>query len=100
MQPRRNGDAGDRQVGRRSAMDAAQIAQMSGAGGDKELAVRFGSRATATGQEILLQGKGRRGRRSLCSSFVLHILNISTFRQAIFLIFMIASVLKSRIIER
>jgi len=100
MQPRRNGDAGDRQVGRRSAMDAAQIAQMGGASGDKKLAIRFDSRATATGQEILLQEKGRRGRGSPCSSFVPHILNISTFRQAIFLIFMIACVLKSRIIER
>jgi hypothetical protein len=81
-------------------MDAAQITQMRGAGGDEALVVRFGSRATATGQEVLLQEKGRRGRWSPCSSFVLYILNISTVRQEIFLIFMIARVLKSRIIER
>ena len=71
MQSRRDGDAGDGEIGRGRAMDAAQIAQMSGTGGDEALAVRFGSRATATGQAILLEQKERRGRRLLCSLFVL-----------------------------
>jgi hypothetical protein len=52
-------------------MDAAQIAQMGGAGGDKELMVGLGSRAAATGQAILLERKGRRDRRPLRSLFVL-----------------------------
>ena len=52
-------------------MDAPQVAQMGGAGGDEELTVGLGSRATATGQAILLEQKGRRGRRLLCSLFVL-----------------------------
>jgi hypothetical protein len=51
-------------------VDAPQIAQMGGAGGDGELTVSFGSRAAATGQAILLR-KGRRGRRLRCSLFVL-----------------------------
>jgi hypothetical protein len=52
-------------------MDAPQVAQMGGAGGDEELTVGLGSRAAATGQAILLEQKGRRGRRLLCSLFVL-----------------------------
>jgi hypothetical protein len=51
-------------------MDAPQIAQMGGAGGDGELTVGLGSRTAATGQAILLK-KGRRGRRPLGSLFVL-----------------------------
>jgi hypothetical protein len=35
-------------------MDAAQIAQMGGAGGDEKLMIRFGARATTLGQAILL----------------------------------------------
>jgi hypothetical protein len=50
-------------------MDAPQIAQMGGAGGDEELTVGLDSRATATGQAFLLR-KGRRDRRPRCSLFV------------------------------
>ena len=39
-------------------MDAPQIAQMGGAGGDEALTVGLGSRAAATGQAILLDRKG------------------------------------------
>jgi len=79
-------------------MDTAQIAQMGGAGGDEQLMVGLGSRAAATGQTILL--RVQRARRSATGLFVLcsHFLEISTHRQEIFLIFMIAYVLKSRII--
>jgi len=80
-------------------MDAAQIAQMGGASGDEQLMVGLGSRAAAaTGQTILL--RVQRARRSATGLFVLcsHFLEISTHRQEIFLIFMIAYVLKSRII--
>jgi len=78
-------------------MNTPQIAQMGGAGGDEELMVGLGSRAAATGQAILLKKRASRPavtRFALCS----HFLNISTFRQGIFRIFMIAYVLKSRII--
>jgi hypothetical protein len=77
-------------------MDAPQIAQMRGAGGDEQLTVGLGSRAAATGQAILL----KRASRPAVALFALcsHFLNNSTDRQAIFLIFMIAYVLKSRII--
>jgi len=51
-------------------MDAPQIAQMGGAGGDEELMVGLGSRAAATGQAILLERKGRRSRRLFGSPFV------------------------------
>jgi hypothetical protein len=51
-------------------MDAPQVAQMGGAGGDAELMVGLGSRAAA-GQAILLEKKGRRGQRPPCSLFVL-----------------------------
>jgi hypothetical protein len=51
-------------------MNTPQIAQMGGAGGDEELTVGLGARATATGQAILLK-KGRRGRRSRSSLSVL-----------------------------
>jgi len=44
-------------------MDALEVAQMGGAGGDAALVVGLGSRATATGQAILLDTKERRGRR-------------------------------------
>jgi hypothetical protein len=98
MQSRRNRDAGDGEVRRGSAVDAAQIAQMRGAGGDEQLTVGLGSRATTTGQAILL--RVQRARRSATGAFVLcsNFLEISTSRQEIFLIFMIARVLKSRII--
>jgi hypothetical protein len=36
-------------------MDAPQVAQMRGAGGDEELAIGLGSRAAAKGQAILLE---------------------------------------------
>jgi hypothetical protein len=52
-------------------MDAPQVAQMGCAGGDAALMVGLGSRAAATGQAILLEKKGRRGRRPRCSLFVL-----------------------------
>jgi hypothetical protein len=52
-------------------MDAPQIAQMGGAGGDEALMVGLGSRTAATGQAILLGTKERRGRWSLRSLFVL-----------------------------
>jgi len=52
-------------------MKALEVAQMGGAGGDKELMGGLGSRAAATGQAILLEKKGRRGRRPRCSLFVL-----------------------------
>jgi hypothetical protein len=71
VEPPRDGDAGDRDVDRRGAVDASQIAQMGGAGGDKKLVVGLGSRAAAAGQAILLEEKGRSGRRPLSSSFVL-----------------------------
>jgi hypothetical protein len=98
MQPRRDRDAGDGEVGRGNAMDAPQIAQMGGAGGDAELTVGLGSRAAA-GQAILLEIRATRPAAAL---FALcpHFLNISISRQALFLIFMIACVLKSRIIKR
>jgi hypothetical protein len=77
-------------------MDAPQIAQMGGAGGYGELTVGFGARATATGQAILLEKKGVADAVlfALCS----HFLNNRTPCQERFLIFMIAHVLKSRII--
>jgi len=71
VEPRRDRDAGDREVGRRGAVDSPQVAQMSGAGGDEALAFGLDSRAATTGQAILLGTKGRRGRRSLRSLFVL-----------------------------
>jgi hypothetical protein len=52
-------------------MNAPEVAQMGGAGGDEELMIGLGSRAAATGQAILLGSRGRRGRRLLCSPFVL-----------------------------
>ena len=97
MEPRGNRDAGDGEVSRRGAMDAPQIAQMGGAGGDEALVVGLGSRAAATGQAILLEKRASQPtamKFALCSYF----LNNSTSRQEIFLIFMIARVLKSRII--
>ena len=96
MEPRGNRDAGDGEVSRRGAMDAPQIAQMGGAGGDEALVVGLGLRA-ATGQAILLEKRASQPtamKFALCSYF----LNNSTSRQEIFLIFMIARVLKSRII--
>jgi hypothetical protein len=78
-------------------MNAPEIAQMGGASGDGELMGGLGSRAAATGQAILLRKRASRpvaAKFALCSQF----LNISTFCQRIFLIFMIAYVLKSRII--
>jgi hypothetical protein len=44
-------------------MDTPQVAQMSGAGGHEALAFGLDSRAAATGQAILLEKKGRDGRR-------------------------------------
>jgi hypothetical protein len=52
-------------------MDAAQIAQMGGAGGDAKLIIGLGSRTAAAGQAILLEKKGRRGWRPHCSLSVL-----------------------------
>jgi hypothetical protein len=97
-EPRRDRDALDGDVGRRRAMDAPEIAQMGGAGGDCALTRGLGSRAaTTTGQAFLLEKGVAAGGRvfALCS----HFLNISTMCQGRFLIFMIAYVLKSRIIK-
>jgi hypothetical protein len=96
--PRRDGDALDRDVGGRAAMDALEVAQMGGASGGDGLAIGpAAGTAAATGQALLLDK--RRGRRPLCSLFVLYFLEISMKCQEIFLIFMIAGVLKSRIIS-
>jgi hypothetical protein len=84
-------------------MDALEIAKMRGAGADGLLALGLGPRraaATAGLHRLDPSSCGERGAGptaahvfTLCS----HFLNVRTICQEIFLIFMIALILKSRI---